>query len=228
MADKLIEMSNVFKEFDLSSGKLPVLKSLQLTVSEGELISIVGKSGSGKSTLLSIMGLLDDISSGDFKLCGHDVRSLSNYQKSIIRNENIGWIFQNFNLVEEMTVAENVSLPLRYNNKISSKHYSEIVNQALSDVDLGDKYGQYPSQLSGGQQQRAAIARALVNSPDLILADEPTGNLDEENSQKIFELLKKLNGHKKTTIVIVTHDNQLAEQCNRGLTLKDGVFVNNH
>ncbi len=225
MASKLIEMSNVCKEFDLSSGKLPVLKSLQLTISEGELISIVGKSGSGKSTLLSIMGLLDDISSGDFKLCGHDVSALSNYQKSILRNENIGWIFQNFNLVEEMTVAENVSLPLRYNDKISSKQYSKIVNQALSDVDLKDKYGQYPSQLSGGQQQRAAIARALVNSPDLILADEPTGNLDEENSQKIFELLKKLNSHKKTTIIIVTHDNQLAYQCNRSLTLRDGVFV---
>lgn len=225
MSKKLIEMSKVCKEFDLVSGKLSVLKNLQLQIFEGEFVSVVGKSGSGKSTFLSIVGLLDDISSGEFDLCGQNVKSLSKYQKSIIRNQSVGWIFQNFNLIEEMTVAENVLLPLRYNDNIHQKQHSEIVTQALLDVDLFDKSKQYPGQLSGGQQQRVAIARALVNTPDLILADEPTGNLDEDNSIKIFELLHRLNIEKKTTIVIVTHDNYLANQCGRMLTLKDGMFI---
>lgn len=225
MSEPLIKITGLKKSFPTGKSTLDVLSGVDLSVERGEFVAIEGRSGCGKSTLLSIIGLLDNPGSGSYLLCDQDVMSLSAYQHSVLRNRHIGWVFQNFNLFEDMTVAENVMMPLRYDNRVKKGQYHELANQVLGQVELADKFSQYPGQLSGGQQQRVAIARALITKPDLILADEPTGNLDSTGAAMVFDLLKQLNRN-GSTIIMVTHSSGLARQCQRRCYMKDGLFVN--
>ena len=217
MLNSLISIDNLNKSF----GETHILKSINFSMLEGEFVAIQGPSGSGKSTLLSIIGLLDEFNSGEYNLCQENVSVLSEYQKSRLRNENIGWIFQNFNLIGDMTVFENVSLPLKYCKRNIN---SNIINELLDQAGLFNKSQAFPNQLSGGQQQRVAIARALALDPDLILADEPTGNLDTENGDNIVEMLVSL--HKKgKSIVLITHDKNVAARADRVIHMSDGKLL---
>ncbi|TLX46750.1 ABC transporter ATP-binding protein [Pseudoalteromonas phenolica] len=224
MSDVLIRLSQLGKCFSGPAGDVTVLKNINLAIERGEILAVIGKSGSGKSTLLSIIGLLDNATAGHYALCDTDVRSLSHYQTSILRNQNIGWVFQNFNLVSELSVLKNVELPLKYNKNIKKTDYKAIALKQLERVGLLDKQNNFPEQLSGGQQQRVAIARALVGEPDVLLCDEPTGNLDSENADQIVDLLLTLNAA-GSTVLIVTHNESLAQQCGRIIEIKDGMIV---
>lgn len=218
MSDSLIKINNLGKSF----GSSTILSDIAINVQRGDFLAIKGPSGSGKSTLLSIIGLLEDHDSGEYLLCGENIDNVSEHQKSILRNQSIGWIFQNFNLIGDMTVAENVALPLKYS--ATKSNTNDLVCSVLSQVGLSDKLDAYPEQLSGGQQQRVAIARALITNPDLILADEPTGNLDSLNGKKIVKLLKELNESGKT-ILVITHDSFVAQQAKRVLEINDGSIL---
>lgn len=220
---ELIRLENLGRAFRQGDTELPVLKDLSLTIEDGESLAIVGPSGSGKSTLLSILGLLDDATSGHYWLRGEDVNQLSRQQKSYVRNRHLGWIFQNFNLIGDMTALENVALPMRYNHEIPSDEYTARAETLLKRVGLGHKLNALPAELSGGQQQRVAIARALVNKPSLLLADEPTGNLDSSSGQSIVDLLLELAAE-GATVILVTHNPEVAEQCQRTIKLVDGVI----
>lgn len=221
---ELIHLNKINRTFAQGKVKVEALKDVSLKVGDGESVAIEGASGSGKSTLLSIIGLLDDETSGDYFLRSHQVTNLTRKQKSLLRNHHIGWIFQNFNLISGITALENVALPLRYDSQISSKDYSQRASDALQRVGLADKLNAHPNELSGGQQQRVAIARALVNRPSLLLADEPTGNLDSKTSQNIVELLMELP-NEGATVLMVTHDPNVAQQCSRRIVLADGCIV---
>lgn len=216
----LIALNGVNKTFDQSVNQA-VLKDINLTIVDGESIAILGPSGSGKSTLLSIIGLLDEPCSGEYLLRKQNVTSLSRHQKSQLRNQHIGWIFQNFNLIASMTVLENVVQPMRFNRDIKPQDYIARAKKVLEEVGLADKLESTPDKLSGGQQQRVAIARALVNDPALILADEPTGNLDQKTGEEVMNLLMSLS-KKGTTLLVVTHDEQIAACCQRKIRILDG------
>ena len=222
--DVLIELKALTKNFDTRKVSHQVLKGINLTVNRGDFMSIKGPSGCGKSTLLSILGLLDTATTGDYILCGTHTNTLDFSQLSHLRNNNIGWIFQNFNLINDMTVEQNILLPLKYCKDYSKAQKQQMVEDTLNKVNMTGKNSFYPNELSGGQQQRVAIARALINDPDLILADEPTGNLDSENAKLIFELLVELNSAGKT-ILIVTHADDIAAQCQMQLNMLDGQFI---
>lgn len=221
MSDTLIETKGITKVFGSKSRQFKALDNLDMTIKRGELVALEGPSGSGKSTLLSIVGLLDQQSAGEYQLAGQQVHGLSAYQRAVLRNQHVGWIFQNFNLINDMTVIENVMLPLRYHPQISKGEYSKRAKEALAKVAIGEKADNYPTELSGGQQQRVAIARALVTGPDLILADEPTGNLDSVTAEQILALLDELH-QQGSTILMVTHDAEIASRCQRRLLLQDG------
>lgn len=225
--NKLIELRNITRSFGRNQQVTKVLESIDLTIDDEDKLAIVGPSGSGKSTLLSIIGLLDPHYQGEYLLRGREIKTLENKQLSQLRNNQIGWIFQNFNLISHLTALDNVALPMRYNQGVKSKEYKERALHALDIVGLADKYTSKPSELSGGQQQRVAIARALVNEPSLILADEPTGNLDSHTSDKIIELLLNLPTS-GATLVIVTHDTNIAQRCNRRIKIHDGSLVNDY
>lgn len=227
MMNKLIELRNISRAFGRTQQATRVLESIDLTIDDGDKLAIVGPSGSGKSTLLSIIGLLDPHYQGDYFLRGRNIKALENKQLSQLRNNQIGWIFQNFNLISHLSALDNVAIPMRYNQNIKSKEYKERALHALDVVGLADKYALKPSELSGGQQQRVAIARALINEPSLILADEPTGNLDSHTSSKIIELLLNLPTS-GATLVIVTHDANIAQQCSRRVKIHDGSLVHDH
>ncbi len=203
---------------------MQILKSLDLNILKGEFVMIMGKSGSGKTTLLNILGFLDKFDDGEYIFNNEDVSKLSENQRSVFRNENIGFIFQQFNLIETLNIYKNVELPLIYSKESNRKKNKSIIEKSLSSVGLLDKINQFPLQLSGGQQQRIAIARALVNNPQIIFADEPTGALDSETSEEIMTLLKELNDNGKT-IIMVTHDQDLTKYATRVITLKDGSFI---
>lgn len=222
---ELIRLNSVYHSFPTSVNQAPVLKNISLNITDGETVAITGPSGSGKSTLLSILGLLDTATRGEYFLRDQEIHTLSRQQKNIIRNRHIGWIFQNFSLIGDMTALENVALPLRFNPEVAKSTYRATAADALRQVGLEDKLHARPSELSGGQQQRVAIARALVNQPGLILADEPTGNLDSSTGQDIVKLLLSL-ANAGTTVVIVTHDQSIATRCQRTIHLTDGVIVN--
>lgn len=224
MSEQLIELKGITRTFSNHAGQVTVLENINFAMCRGEFVAIEGRSGSGKSTLLSIIGLLDKPSSGTYMLCGESVNSLSVFQQSLLRNRHIGWIFQNFNLIGDMTVAENVILPLRYHDQVDKSEYVERAKEVLEKVELADKWENYPDQLSGGQQQRVAIARALVTKPDLLLADEPTGNLDSESADIVFRLLSQLH-NQGASIVLITHDPELASRCQHQYYLQDGRFV---
>ena len=220
----LIKLENIQKYYKVGKDELHVLKSLNLEIESGEFVMIMGKSGSGKTTLLNILGFLDVFDEGRYIFDGTDVTNLSENERSVFRNINIGFVFQQFNLIETLNVYQNVELPLIYNKALKKSNREEIVKDKLSSVGLLDKLKQKPLRLSGGQQQRVAIARCLANDPQIIFADEPTGALDSETSREIMELLTRLNKQGKT-IIMVTHDQDLTKYATKVIRLKDGVFT---
>lgn len=220
----LIEIRDLRKWYYLSSSRFEVLKKLNFKVEKGAFTVIMGKSGSGKTTLLNLMGLLDRFDEGNYIYNGVDVTRMNENQRSTFRNEHLGFIFQQFLLIDTLTVAQNIELPMLYYGKYSKAERMERVKKSLEAVDLLEKINSYPTQLSGGQQQRISIARALVNDPDIIMADEPTGALDSETGIEIIGLLQKLNAEGKT-VIMVTHDGDFKKIASQFVYLKDGVFI---
>ena len=215
----MIKLEHINKSFDRpGEGELKVLKNIDFTVEKGEFVAIVGPSGSGKTTLMNILGLLDRPDSGDYTLAGKAVSGMSAKELAKTRNRTIGFVFQQFHLLPRTTATENVELPLVYSNAGES---SKKAVDALCRVGLEDRLSHYPSELSGGQQQRVAIARALVNEPDIILADEPTGNLDSASGRQIMDLFQNLN-RSGSTIVFITHNPQLAQRASRIVSIDEG------
>jgi len=216
----MLKMNNVSKSYITDSVKTQALKSFNLEVDAGDFVAVTGPSGSGKTTFLNISGLLEGFCEGQYILDGHDVSKLNDKERSKLRNEKIGFVFQSFNLIPELNLFDNVDVPLRYRgfNKAERK---KRIEEALDKVGLGGRMKHYPAQLSGGQQQRVAIARALAGSPAFLLADEPTGNLDSQMAEGVMGLLKEINTS-GTTIVMVTHDNEQALQANRIIHVRDG------
>jgi putative ABC transport system ATP-binding protein len=221
---KIVELKNINKFYKVGKEKAHILKSINLNIKKGEFVMIMGKSGSGKTTLLNILGFLDKFDEGEYIFNNQDVTRLNESERSNFRNLNIGFIFQQFNLINTLNIYQNVELPMIYNNKYSKQEKKEQIENKLSIVELLDKIKQKPVQLSGGQQQRVAIARALVNDPEIIFADEPTGSLDSDTGIEIMELLKELNKQGKT-IIMVTHDEDLTKYASKVIKLKDGLIM---
>ena len=207
--------------FTYPGAQKKTLKDVSLEIKESDYLAILGTSGSGKSTLLSILGLINPPTEGQYLILGTDTKDLTERSVALLKNREIGFIFQNFNLLNHLTVQQNVALPLTYNADVARGAYHDKVKAALDKVAMADFAQRYPAQLSGGQQQRIAIARAIVNNPSLILADEPTGNLDSENSQRIFEIFDQLNNAGKT-LCLITHDENYARRAKRQLRISDG------
>ena len=216
----MLKMSQVSKVYRTERVETPALRELDLHVEEGEFVAVTGPSGSGKTTFLNIAGLLEAPSSGLFMLDGEDVSALNDNRRSRIRNEKVGFIFQSFNLIPDLNLADNVDVPLRYRGWTGVER-RRVIGDMLDLVGLGSRQNYLPSQLSGGQQQRVAIARALAGRPRFLLADEPTGNLDSEMAGSVMDLLKAIN-EEGTTIVMVTHDPDLARQASRNIHILDG------
>lgn len=220
----MIKIDKVAKFYELSGEKTVALDNVSVHIEEGEFVSIIGKSGSGKSTLLNVIGMLDNWDGGDYFLDGENVSKLKGKAIAKIRNQKIGFVYQNFNLLPKLSAVENVALPLLYSGK-SSKEAIEIARKYIKLVGLEDRANNKPTQLSGGQQQRVAIARALVNEPKVLLADEPTGALDSKTSDDIVDLIRKIWEERGITVIIVTHDNSLAEETNRIIRVADGKVM---
>ncbi|MBM4388839.1 MAG: ABC transporter ATP-binding protein [Deltaproteobacteria bacterium] len=220
----MIQISNLNKTYQSGSVQVEALKDVSFSLEQGEFAAIIGPSGSGKSTLMGILGCLDRATSGAYLLDGTDVNSLSDNELSEIRNRKIGFVFQSFNLLPRMSALANVELPLIYSGAGIGRR-REAATEALEKVDLAKRATHKPSELSGGETQRVAIARAIINSPRIILADEPTGNLDTKTGSDILRLFRKLNSDFSVTVVIVTHDMNIAKNCNRILSLLDGRLV---
>lgn len=220
----VIQMVGVGKRYDDEAGVLDALKGIDLTIEEGDSVVIMGPSGSGKSTLMNLLGLLDRPTDGMYSLDGVDITSLNDKQLAQLRRDKIGFIFQQFNLLPRFNVLQNVELPMIYQQVKRSERRKRAI-RALEEVGLGGKLKNKPQQLSGGQVQRAAIARALVNNPSLILADEPTGNLDTKTSAEILEVLSDLNTKKGVTLVIVTHNPEIEHYANRVVRVVDGKIT---
>jgi putative ABC transport system ATP-binding protein len=219
----MIRLEQVTKVFKIGADEVHALRGVDLSIGEGELVSIVGPSGSGKSTLMNLIGCLDTPTSGRYLLDAIDVRTLDDDGLAGLRNRKIGFVFQTFNLLPRQTALENVALPLRYGGH-GSKERRARSEQALARVDLGDRMKHRPDQLSGGQKQRVAIARALVTNPTILLADEPTGSLDQKTGGEILGLFRRLNTE-GVTVVIVTHDHQIAASTRRRITIVDGAIL---
>lgn len=225
MDQPVIKIENLWKIYQLGEVQVEALRGVSFEVEEGEFIAIMGPSGSGKSTLLNILGCLDRPTRGCYFLDGQEVSQLNENQLAQVRNQRIGFIFQSFNLLPRLTALQNVELPLIYAEVPSQKRKEQAI-KSLEAVGLGDRVHHYPNQLSGGQQQRVAIARALVNNPSIILADEPTGNLDTHSSEEIMHILQQLNREGKT-IILVTHERDIASHTHRILHFRDGQLVDN-
>ncbi len=221
---KILNVRNLEKTFSSGSKKITVLHDISFDIEAGETFSIVGPSGSGKTTLLGLCAGLDQADSGEIDLCGTKLNSLSEDERAILRNKNIGFVFQDFQLLPTLTALENVAVPLELQG---AKNASKVGKELLEKVGLGDRFHHYPSQLSGGEQQRVAVARAFSNTPSILFADEPTGNLDAETGEKVIDLLFNLNKESGTTLVIVTHDLELAQKTQRILRLKGGRILEN-
>lgn len=216
-----VEIHNLYKTYKLGSIEVEVLKGINLSVEKGEFVSIMGPSGSGKSTLLYLIGGLDKPSSGSIKVNGRELSNMTDRIESLMRRREIGFVFQFYNLIPNLNVEENIMLPILLDGK-KIKHYKDRLEELLSIVGLSNRRHHTPRELSGGQQQRVAIARALINEPDIILADEPIGNLDSKSGTKIMELLRRINREKGKTIIQVTHSREAAEYGNRIINVKDG------
>ena len=223
-SDPLLELSGINKIYKMGQIDLQVLFDVSLHIYDGDFVSIIGPSGSGKTTLLNIIACLDRPSSGIYNFFGENVGIKSNDEMSAIRNLRIGFIFQSFNLIPRHTALENVIMPLHYSTKFKNSNFKNLGLECLEKVGLSERVNHYPNELSGGQQQRVAIARALVTNPEIILADEPTGNLDSKTSDDIMRLLKDLNMQGKT-IITITHDNEVAEQASEIIRIKDGRVI---
>jgi len=222
--DSLIQVDNLVKIYQLGEVEVPALRGITLSIERGEFVAIMGASGSGKSTFMNILGFLDQPTSGLYLFEGIHGEHLSRNELAEIRNRKIGFVFQGFNLLSKYSALENVELPLIY-SKISGSRRREMAQRALSAVGLEDRSHHHPFQLSGGEQQRVAIARALVNQPSVLLADEPTGNLDTKTSGEIMDLFRKLNEEMGITIVMVTHEPDIASYAKRRILFKDGQVV---
>jgi putative ABC transport system ATP-binding protein len=221
----MIQLSNIKKVYHYSEVYTVALGGINLEVNEGEFVAVMGPSGCGKTTLLNIIGLLDNPSEGNYLLDGEEVARLSESQRTALRKGKIGFIFQSFNLIDELTVEENVELPLKYMGVPAEERKKRVID-ALRKLNISHRDRHYPNQLSGGQQQRVAIARALVCNPRLILADEPTGNLDSKNGKEVMEMLAQLNDE-GTTIIMVTHSQRDASYAQRVINMLDGFLVEN-
>lgn len=221
--EKVVVMNNIHKHYDDNQVETHALQGISLEINQGEFVAITGPSGCGKSTLLSIMGLMDKASEGDYRIANIATSGLKVDQRTHIRNQHIGYVFQSFNLIDSLTVFENVALPLEHRGAKTSD-IKQKVEQVLAEVDMLHRKDYRPNQLSGGQQQRIAIARALVGNPDLILVDEPTGNLDSKNGDQVMSLLENLNAN-GSTIVMVTHDSRYSRCATRQIKMLDGKIV---
>src|SRR3989338_3758785 len=222
----VVEISGVFKKYQMGATEVQALLGLNLEIKSGEFTALIGSSGSGKTTLLNLIVCLDDADRGKILIDGIDVSSLSEDEKSDLRNRKIGFIFQSFNLIPVLNVFENVEIPLTIRKDLTEEQRREKVMAALKDVELDTFADHRPDQLSGGQRQRVAIARALVTEPSLILADEPTANLDSKTANLIIDLMLELNSKKKMTFLFCTHDEKLMNRVQRVLRIKDGVIEN--
>jgi putative ABC transport system ATP-binding protein len=225
MAKTIIQMENIIKRFYIGTeNELEVLHGLSFNVTEGEFVSVVGQSGSGKSTLMNIIGALDRATFGNYILDGVDIAKMKDKQLSLIRNKKIGFVFQTFNLIARTTALKNVELPLMYAG-VSQRERTERAKELLELVEMTDRSTHQPSELSGGQKQRVAIARAMVNDPSIILADEPTGALDSKTGRLVMDIFHKLHRENGKTIVLITHNPELAAETDRIITLADGAIT---
>ncbi len=218
----MIRLSNIVKAFPMGSSELRILQGIDLEISQGEMVAIMGPSGSGKTTLLNIIGCLDVPTEGEYFLDGREVSKMNRHELARIRGEKIGFIFQTFNLLAYMSALGNVQLGLRYAHK---NDYAPAM-EALKKVGLGERFKHKPNEMSGGERQRVAIARAIVKNPPLILADEPTGNLDSHSGEEVMSLIDRLNKESGITLVIITHDPHIAAYCQRVIHIMDGAIVN--
>jgi len=219
--EKIIEVAELYKTYMLGTVPVEILKEINLSVDKGDFITIMGPSGSGKSTLLYLIGGLDKPTSGKISIKGHDISVLSDEEQSIMRRREVGFVFQFYNLVPNLTVEDNIMLPILLDGK-KIKNYRSKLNEILEVVELSDRKNHTPRELSGGQQQRVAIARALINEPAIILADEPTGNLDSKTSDEVMKLLQCINKDKGKTILQVSHSHETAKYGNRIINVRDG------
>lgn len=223
--ENVIDMRGIIKNFYIGTpNELYILKSIDITVQKGEFVSIVGQSGSGKSTLMNLIGALDRPTAGQYILAGKDVADLNDNQLSDIRNQQIGFVFQTFNLIPRSTALRNVELPMLYSG-ISASKRSKRAKELLELIEMGERMDHLPNELSGGQKQRVAIARAMANDPAIILADEPTGSLDSSTGRMVMDIFHKLHREQGKTIVLITHNAELAEETERMLTIHDGRIV---
>ena len=222
MSDNVIEIRNIIRDFKLGQEIVHVLKGIDLDIKRGEYVAIMGPSGSGKSTLMNLLGCLDTPTAGSYQLNGNDVSQMSDDELAEIRNTEIGFVFQTFNLLPRTTALENVALPMIYAGA-SKKQRSDRASEVLTDVGLADRMDHKPNQLSGGQRQRVAVGRALVNKPSIILADEPTGNLDSKTGTEIMALFDEIHAA-GNTVIMVTHEEEIAAHAKRVIRLRDGII----
>lgn len=229
MIDKvkpLIEMKEIIKAYNIGlESEIEILHGIDLKIYEGEFVAIVGESGSGKSTLMNIIGVLDKQTEGEYLLEGIDIKNANEEEMNVIRNKKIGFVFQNFNLIGRTSALKNVELPMLYAG-VPAEERTKRAKELLSKVGMASRANHMPNELSGGQKQRVAIARSLVNNPSIILADEPTGALDSETSAMVMDIFNDLNKNQGKTIILITHSKEIAEQCPRIVTIKDGKIIN--
>lgn len=229
MIDKvkpLIEMKEIIKAYNIGlESEIEILHGIDLKIYEGEFVAIVGESGSGKSTLMNIIGVLDKQTEGEYYLDGIDIKNANEEEMNVIRNKKIGFVFQNFNLIGRTSALKNVELPMLYAG-VTAEERTKRAKELLSKVGMASRANHMPNELSGGQKQRVAIARSLVNNPSIILADEPTGALDSETSAMVMDIFNDLNKNQGKTIILITHSKEIAEQCPRIVTIKDGEIIN--
>jgi putative ABC transport system ATP-binding protein len=221
----LIELTDVRKVYTLGEVQVEALRGISLRIASGEFVALVGASGSGKSTLMNTLGCLDRPTGGSYKLAGQEIVNLSRDERARVRNQRIGFVFQNFNLLARTSALENVELPLLYSRSVSARQRRKRAVEMLERVGLGNRMDHHPGQLSGGQQQRVAIARAMVNRPSILMCDEPTGNLDTKTSKEVIQLFRDLNDGDKITVILVTHDRDVAKVARRIVVLRDGEIV---
>jgi len=215
-----IQLTDVWKIYDLGEVKVEALRGVSMTINKGEFVALIGPSGSGKSTLMNTLGCL-----GSYLLAGREIASLSSDDRARVRNQRIGFVFQNFNLLSRTSALENVALPLLYSKGVSAAQRHRRAKESLQKVGLSDRMHHHPSQLSGGQQQRVAIARALITNPTILMCDEPTGNLDTRTSKEVIQLFRTLNKDTGITVILVTHDQDVARAADRIVVLRDGLIV---